>query len=232
VTSNPHPTVSDQLSHKVKGFRSAHLILVSIIMGSTTSKQDGSSPPVVPVATTTTTTTTTTASREAMSKTENNPSTVAVEEPPAAVTSGGGCPMHQKDGTYSFDPFAAWKAGFPHGPSSSSSSGSQPPLKDAAAATANATTRTTATTNDQHQQHTEYNVYGQRIDPANQMPTQPHQQPAMGQQTVLSTERVPSTIPKVRNMVCCNNIGMTTLCCRCTTVTTNERVRLRCPQQP
>jgi Cytochrome c/c1 heme lyase len=164
-------------------------------MGSTTSKPDGSSPPVIPVATTTT------ASREAMRKTENGSSTVAVdEEPPAAGSGGGGCPMHQKDGSYSFDPFAAWKAGFPHGPSSSSSSsGSQPPLKDAA----NAAIAASATaTNDQHQhQHTEYNVYGQRIDPANQMPTQPHQQPATGQQTVLSTERVPSTIPKVRTMV-------------------------------
>jgi Cytochrome c/c1 heme lyase len=163
--------------------QSSFPISSAAIMGSTTSKPDGSSPPLLPAVTTTTTST---ASSEAMTKTVNGSSTGAVDQTPPA---GGGCPMHQKDGSYSIDPFAAWKAGFPHGPSSS---GIQPPLKAAAAA---ATTATTAT-NDQ--QHTEYNVYGQRINPANQMPTLPHQQPATGQQTVLSTERVPSTIPKVR----------------------------------
>jgi hypothetical protein len=98
---------------------------------------------------------------------------------------GGGCPMHQKDGSYSFDPFAAWKAGFPHVPTGSK------PLDGAAVAGA------AGANPQQPPHHTEYNVYGQRIDPANQMPTQPHQQPAPGQQIPLSTARVPSTIPKV-----------------------------------
>lgn len=53
-----------------------------------------------------------------------------------------------------------------------------------------------------------YNVYSQRIDtdaaaaskggldPTNNMPANPNQEPAPGQQKPLSTERVPSTIPK------------------------------------
>ncbi|CAN0462956.1 unnamed protein product, partial [Scytosiphon promiscuus] len=46
-----------------------------------------------------------------------------------------------------------------------------------------------------------YNVYSQRIDdkglnPTNNMPANPNQQPAPGQEKPLSTARVPSTIPK------------------------------------
>lgn len=54
-----------------------------------------------------------------------------------------------------------------------------------------------------------YNVYSQRIDtdgdsskgkglldPTNNMPANPNQQPAPGQAKLLSTARVPSTIPK------------------------------------
>lgn len=41
-----------------------------------------------------------------------------------------------------------------------------------------------------------YNVYAQPIDPTNQMPSNPNQQPAPGQQVPLSTERVQSYIPK------------------------------------
>ena len=48
-----------------------------------------------------------------------------------------------------------------------------------------------------------YNVYSQRIDntkggldPTNNMPANPNQEPAPGQQKPLSTARVPSTIPK------------------------------------
>ena len=41
-----------------------------------------------------------------------------------------------------------------------------------------------------------YNVYAQPIDPTNQMPSNPHQLPAPGQEVPLSTERVVSNIPK------------------------------------
>ncbi|CAM9907382.1 unnamed protein product, partial [Phaeothamnion confervicola] len=41
-----------------------------------------------------------------------------------------------------------------------------------------------------------YNVYGQRIDPTNQMPANPNNQPAPGQAAPLSTDRVTSNIPK------------------------------------
>jgi cytochrome c heme-lyase len=46
---------------------------------------------------------------------------------------------------------------------------------------------------------TQYNVYGQKIDPSNNMPVTPAQQPAAAQSTELSTERVVSTIPKGGN---------------------------------
>lgn len=41
-----------------------------------------------------------------------------------------------------------------------------------------------------------YNVYSQRIDPTNQMPTNPNQQPHKEQTAPLSTHRVQSLIPK------------------------------------
>lgn len=43
---------------------------------------------------------------------------------------------------------------------------------------------------------TVYDVYGQEIDPANNMPAIPNQLPSPGQETRLPTERVSSTIPK------------------------------------
>ena len=43
----------------------------------------------------------------------------------------------------------------------------------------------------------EYNVYAQPLDPSNHMPTNPNQLPAPHQAKELSTDRVPSTIPKV-----------------------------------
>ena len=42
----------------------------------------------------------------------------------------------------------------------------------------------------------QYNVRGEVIDPKNQMPALAQQKPAPGQLAKLSTERVPSTIPK------------------------------------
>jgi cytochrome c heme-lyase len=44
---------------------------------------------------------------------------------------------------------------------------------------------------------TQYNVYGQRLDPTNQMPRMANQLPAAQQSQTLSTNRVSSTIPKV-----------------------------------
>jgi len=41
-----------------------------------------------------------------------------------------------------------------------------------------------------------YNVYGQLIDPTNQMPVNPNQLPLPGQQKHLPTDRIKSTIPK------------------------------------
>lgn len=41
-----------------------------------------------------------------------------------------------------------------------------------------------------------YNVYSQEIDPSNMMPANPHQKPHHEQAYKLSTERVPSAIPK------------------------------------
>lgn len=43
---------------------------------------------------------------------------------------------------------------------------------------------------------TVYDVYGQEIDPANNMPATPNQLPSPGQETRLPTERVSSSIPK------------------------------------
>jgi len=42
----------------------------------------------------------------------------------------------------------------------------------------------------------QYNVYNQPIDPTNQMPVTPNQQPWPGQSKLLSTDRVTSAIPK------------------------------------
>lgn len=46
---------------------------------------------------------------------------------------------------------------------------------------------------------TEYNVYAQPIDPTNNIPRTVNQLPAAIQTKVLSTERVASSIPKVRD---------------------------------
>jgi Cytochrome c/c1 heme lyase len=53
----------------------------------------------------------------------------------------------------------------------------------------------------QQQQHPEYNVYAQPIDPKNNMPQEANQLPAPGQTKPLSTDRVKSSIPKVRTLV-------------------------------
>lgn len=50
----------------------------------------------------------------------------------------------------------------------------------------------------QEQPQQQYNVYSQPIDPTNQMPAVANQLPSPQQTQELSTERVKSTIPKVR----------------------------------
>ena len=108
------------------------------------------------------------------------------------------CPMHQSDGTYSYDWLAVFRPNFPHGPSGAK------PLSDAEAK-ANITRRATALDGSMAspgggcpvKTHQQYNVYSQPIDPTNQMPSNPNQLPAPGQSAQLSTERVQSNIPKV-----------------------------------
>jgi hypothetical protein len=51
---------------------------------------------------------------------ETEDSSISTAEP-AGNRNSSGCPMHRKDGSYSWDPSAAWRAGFHHhGPVSSS----------------------------------------------------------------------------------------------------------------
>jgi hypothetical protein len=50
----------------------------------------------------------------------------------------------------------------------------------------------------QPQQHSAYNVYSQPLDPQNNMPSSANQLPTAQQSKDLSTDRVSSTIPKVR----------------------------------
>lgn len=92
---------------------------------------------------------------------------------------GGGCPMDRGDGTYSWDPLAVWKAGFPHAPG-----GSKPLNGD--------------NIPQQQNDNPEYNVYAQPINPQNQMPSSSshNQLPAPCQSSPLSTDRVASSIPK------------------------------------
>lgn len=49
---------------------------------------------------------------------------------------------------------------------------------------------------DESKPATVYDVYGQEIDPSNNMPATPNQLPSPGQETRLSTDRVSSSIPK------------------------------------
>ena len=106
------------------------------------------------------------------------------------------CPMHNADGSYSYD----WKAMFrsPHRP------GGSTPI-DEAQARAKITRRATLQDGAMASPGggcpvTEYNVYSQPIDPKNNMPRVANQLPAAQQSKNLSTERVKSSIPKVSRM--------------------------------
>ena len=135
------------------------------------------------------------------------------EETESKESSGGGCPMKKVDGSYSYD----WRALFqrhPHG-----AKGSTPLTKDDLTQNANGSvllaTDNNAAGGGCPVKHAppppassgggcpvkEYNVYSQPIDATNQMPANPNQLPAPGQQKELSTNRVTSSISKVRAQI-------------------------------
>lgn len=146
-------------------------------------------------------------------ETANSPSldeTSATEGDAKDKVVEGGCPMKNADGSYRYD----WRAVFqrhPHG-----SNGSTPLAEDDLTQSANGSL--------QPQKKAgqggggggcpvkadrlggeggscpvqEYNVYSQPIDSTNQMPSNPNQLPAPGQKKAISTDRVSSSIAKVR----------------------------------
>jgi len=140
---------------------------------------------------------------------EMNPSTTSADRLPKSEADSSekesGCPMKRSDGSYSFDWTALFRKDFPHGPK-----GSLPIAEDVArervgpgvsADVSNQPPQTSGTGGCpvKHQvKHPEYNVYSQPIDPTNNMPKVANQIPAPMQTKPLSTDRVPSTIPKVR----------------------------------
>jgi len=133
----------------------------------------------------------------------------ATPENADAAPSESGCPMKKRDGSYSIDWGAMFRAQFPHGPG-----GKLPLDKD------KVRERTGKPTEDKQNEinpsggcpvqqsesdlsggcpvkHKEYNVYSQPLDPKNNMPSVANQLRAPGQTKSLSTNRVNSTIPKV-----------------------------------
>ena len=202
-------------------------------MGSSSSKQ-----PVLPPSTIDAT---------SSSNTKTDSSTAVVEPPVRTNTepkSNGGCPMHNSDGTYSYDWWKVISGEFfkQHGPS-----GPQPLTKEEAETKTQSksiedTTKTptstgtinrssgcpvkhnsasstiplsaslngggggggcpvkhqgmSSSTSQRNDTPPEYNVYGQPIDPTNNMPYNPNQLPSFNQTIPLSTHRVASSIPK------------------------------------
>ena len=110
---------------------------------------------------------------------------------------GGGCPMKRSDGSYSYD----WRAIFHH-----SSKGTTPWNKDdvnqqkdgSFVRSDDAPKSSQAAAGGGGCPVKEYNVYSQPIDSTNQMPSVANQLPAPGQSEELSTDRVKSSITKVR----------------------------------
>lgn len=128
------------------------------------------------------------------------------QEPASSGGGGGGCPMKNVDGSYRYD----WKALFrrnPHGPH-----GETPLTKDDLTQNANGSLQQANADAGgsggcpvKHAPQAgsaggcpvkEYNVYSQPIDKNNQMPSNPNQLPAPGQQGNISTNRVSSSISK------------------------------------
>jgi hypothetical protein len=136
-----------------------------------------------------------------------------------AKQESSGCPMKRLDGSYAMDWGAMFRPLFPHGPS-----GSRPltedQVREKTAPSASSDEggsggggggcpvkhKPVIVSSDEgggggcpvKNKHGEYNVYSQPIDPKNNMPSVANQMPAPGQSKPLSTERVVSNIPKVR----------------------------------
>lgn len=109
------------------------------------------------------------------------------------------CPMHNADGSYSYDWWALFRPNFPHKPGGTAPLSSQ---EAAAKITRRASIQdATLASPAGGCPVAEYNVYGQKVDPKNNMPRMANQLPAAQQSQALSTERVKSSIPKV--CVCC-----------------------------
>lgn len=126
------------------------------------------------------------------------------------------CPMHQKDGSYSWDWKQMFKAAAVHGPSGSKplskeqqeqakvpstdavvdgGDGGGCPVKHTSSSTPPATGG--CPVKHDGNQYPEYNVYSQPIDKTNQMPKGVRtQMPTPTQKVEISTERVKSSIPK------------------------------------
>lgn len=121
------------------------------------------------------------------------------------------CPMHNEDGSYSYDWWALFRPSFPHRP------GGDKPM-DEAQLRARITRRATfqdgamaspgggcpvqqSDTSRSTRKQQQYNVYSQPIDPKNNMPKVANQMPAPHQSKALSTDRVTSSIPKVSDLI-------------------------------
>jgi hypothetical protein len=99
------------------------------------------------------------------------------------------CPMKLSDGSYRYDWGALFRKDFPHGPNGSR------PISPSEHATQTTQENTASGCPVKHQ---EYNVYSQPLDPTNNMPKVANQLPAPNQTRPISTERVASSILKVR----------------------------------
>lgn len=119
-----------------------------------------------------------------MGSTSSKPSEGAVsassEAAPSKPIGEGGCPVKHSNAP----PQAPDSSGCPVKHSQTPSSSSSCPVKHSSSSSP--------------QQQQQYNVYSQPIDPKNQMPAVANQLPSPQQTESLSTERVKSTIPKVR----------------------------------
>ena len=147
----------------------------------------------------------TTANLSSTSVSTTTVDTAASDTPPSKETGAteSKCPMHNADGSYSYDWLAMFRPSFPHGPN-----GKKPMTEEEVKA--KIARRSTALDAGLASpgslcpvQHREYNVYSQPINPTNNMPLNPNQLSAPDQTTALPTDRVNSTIPKVRHGQTC-----------------------------
>lgn len=161
---------------------------------------------------------------KSLSKDENKTIQIADAD---VSSSESKCPMKMKDGSYTFDWGALFRPAFPHGP------GGKKPLTEEQAREkiAGKSEETTTPTKTlvaagagegcpvKHEaqapassegcpvKHQEYNVYSQPIDPDNNMPTSANQLRGPGQTKDLPTERVKSSIGKVRYIYCFRSLS-------------------------